>query len=368
MESPQRELNVVIAAGGTGGHLFPAQALALEMLQKHPHVRITFVGAGLKTNAYFKNDLFPFLDIKSGSPIKKHPIKVIKALLSISKGLLRCMKFYKRTQPDLIVGFGSYHTFPALLAGKLKRIPIMIFESNALPGRVNRYCSKWAKVSAIQFSRASEYLKGKSICVQMPLLKQHEEISRAKARDYFGLDREKFTFLIFGGSQGAQAINRFFCGAIEFLLAQGLDFQVIHILGSNDRLDKLRAIYEKYEIPAAVKAFEENMDFAWTAADLNISRAGAATLAELIEFTVPSILIPYPYGSENHQGKNAAYIADEIQGGVALDEKDLSGRILAQTINDLLAQEKLPLMKKALIQFKKQESKRDLCSLVLENI
>ena len=368
MESPEKELNIVIAAGGTGGHLFPAQALALEMLQKHPHVRITFVGAGLKTNTYFKKDLFTFLDINSATPITKHPVKVIKALLSISKGLFSCMNHFKKNHPDLIVGFGSFHTFPALLAGKLKKIPIVIFESNALPGKVNRFCSKWAKVSAIQFSHASDYLKGKSICVQMPLLKQQETITKKQARHYFHLDPEKLTFLIFGGSQGAQAINRFFCGALEPLLAQGLDFQVIHIVGNDKRAEKLRAVYKKNQILACVKAFEEKMDCAWTAADLSISRAGAATLAELIEFTVPSILIPYPFGTENHQGKNAAYVADEIQGGLALEEKGLNARILARAILDLLSGEKLSLMKKALYQFKEEEEKRDLCSLVLENL
>ena len=110
------------------------------------------------------------------------------------------------------------------------------------------------------------------------------------------------------------------------------------------------------------------MDFAWKAADLSISRAGAATLAELIEFTVPSILIPYPFGTENHQGKNAAYVADEINGGIALEEKGLNARILAATIIDLLSDDKLSLMKKALYQFKEDEKKKDLCSLVLENI
>ena len=95
MESIEKELNIIIAAGGTGGHLFPAQALALEMLQKHPNVRITFIGAGLKTNAYFKKDLFTFLDIKSATPLKKHPVKLIKALFSISQGLFYCIKYFR---------------------------------------------------------------------------------------------------------------------------------------------------------------------------------------------------------------------------------------------------------------------------------
>lgn len=370
MEETESGLNIIIAAGGTGGHLFPAQALALELIQKHPDTQITFVGAGLKKNQYFKKDLFPFLDIQSGTPFKKHPIQILKALFEISKGLIRCLRFIGRKKPDLIVGFGSYHTFPAIYAAKLKSVPIVIFESNALPGRVNRFCSKWAKISAIQFSHASEYLKSKSICVQMPLLKREEEVSKEKARAYFGLEEERLTLLIFGGSQGAQQINRFICGALGPLIEKGIEFQVIHIVGDSHRAEKLKEIYKKHQIPASVKVFEEKMEYAWTAADLSISRAGAATLAELIEYAVPSILIPYPFGTENHQLKNAAFITDEIKGAITLEEKGLRGVLLADAIIKLLDndQESLKDMEGALRSFKKEENKQDLCSVVLKTL
>ena len=280
------------------------------------------------------------------------------------------MKFYKKQKPDLIVGFGSFHTFPALLAARVRRIPILIFESNALPGKVNRYCSKWAKVSAIQFSHASEYLKSKCICVQMPLLKRDEEISKSQARSYFGLDAETLTFLIFGGSQGAQAINHYFCSTLDSLVKKNLSFQVIHIVGNPERAEKLADVYQKRGIKASVKAFEEKMENAWSAADLSISRAGAATLAELIEFTVPSILIPYPFGTENHQLKNALFISDEIEGGVTLEEKELTVDGLAQKINEILSDdhERLKKMKNALKAFKEEENKEDLCSVVLKSL
>lgn len=368
MEENRSSLNILIAAGGTGGHLFPAQALALELIQKYPHIRITFIGAGLKKNTYFKKDLFPFLDIQSGTPFQKHPIHILKALLMISKGLRRSLKFIKKKKPDLIVGFGSYHTFPAIYAAKLKKIPIIIFESNALPGRVNRFCSKWAKVSAIQFSHARDYLKSDSVCVQMPLLKKEGGLSKKEARAYFGLEEERLTFLIFGGSQGAQSINRFICGALEPLILKGIQFQVVHLVGDPKRIEKLQEIYKKYQTPYSVKVFEEKMEYAWAAADLSISRAGSATLAELIEFSIPSILIPYPFGTENHQSKNAAFVTEEIKGAVTLEEKGLRGFILADTISQLLEndQEALKKMKEALRNFKKEENKQDLCSVVLK--
>ncbi|MCB1106594.1 MAG: undecaprenyldiphospho-muramoylpentapeptide beta-N-acetylglucosaminyltransferase [Chlamydiia bacterium] len=369
MEKAEHRLSIMIAAGGTGGHIFPAQALALELAQKLPKAQITFVGAGLKDNDYFKKDLFPFLDIRSGTPFKKNPLKILKALLHISQGVFRCLKFFSKKAPHAIVGFGSFHTFPALFAAKLKGIPIIIFESNALPGKVNRFCSKWAKMSAIQFSHASKYLHGESVCVQMPLIKKRE-VTRKEARSYFNLDSETLTILVFGGSQGAQSINRFFCGAVQLLVSQGIDFQVIHIVGDEKRAERLKDFYEKLATRACVKGFEDKMEYAWTAADLNISRSGAATLAELIEFCIPSILIPYPYGSENHQMKNAIFVSDKVQGALSLDEKEMHGDTLAGHILDLIGNsgEKLKEMRKNLYSYKEKENKQDLCSVVLNSL
>lgn len=363
-------LNIMIAAGGTGGHLFPAQALALDLIQKHPDIRTIFVGAGLKSNVYFKKELFSFVEIQSGTPFKKNPIHAIQGVFLIFKGFFRCFRLLKKNRPNLVVGFGSFHTFPVLLAAKLRRVPIVIFESNALPGRVNRFCSKWAKVSAIQFSHAADYLSSKSICVQMPLLKKKGAVSKKDARAYFDLDKEVFTFLVFGGSQGAQAINRFFCEAIEYLKEEGSDFQVIHIVGDDKRAEKLNDYYQGKQIRAKVKAFEEKMDYAWVAADLSISRSGAATLAELIEFTVPGILVPYPYGTENHQLKNAAFISEKVGGAITLEEKELGGRVLSEMILDLIkdSHQKLKEMQQALWTFKQEETKEDLSSIVLKNL
>ncbi|MEM8727779.1 MAG: undecaprenyldiphospho-muramoylpentapeptide beta-N-acetylglucosaminyltransferase [Chlamydiota bacterium] len=370
MEENSNDLNILIAVGGTGGHLFPARALALELIRKRPAVRITFIGAGLKKNTYFEKDLFPFLDIDGETPFKKAPIPILKALLKISKGLKHSLRFIEQKKPDLIVGFGSYHTFPAICAAKLKKIPIILFESNAFPGRVNRFCSKWAKISAIQFSPARDYLKSDCVCVRMPGLKKERAPSQKKARTYFGLEEGRLTFLISGGSQGAQSINRLICGALEPLTLKGIRFQVVHIVGDVRRIDKLRAVYENYRIPSSIKVFEKKMEYAWIAADLSISRAGSATVAGLIEFSIPSILIPYPFAIDKHQSRNAAFVTEEIKGAVTLEEKSLRGSILADTIGRLLDNDRegLKKMKGALKHFKKEENKEDLCSVVLKTL
>ncbi len=360
------EEKIVIAAGGTGGHLFPAQALALDLMKKKKKFRVIFMSRGLSKSPYFRKEYFSFQDISSETPCKKSPIQILKAIYALVKGTYQSFYYLKKFRPKVVVGFGSFYSFPILLAARLRRVPVILFESNAFPGKVNRFCSRWAKATAIHFLQASKYLKGKTICVPMPLLKKGQGISRAEAREYFQLDSKKLTFLVFGGSQGAQSINRFFCESLEKLCLKTFDFQVIHIVGTFHRAEKLKEIYYKYDIRACVKSFEERMDIAWSAADLCISRAGAATLAEQIQFGIPGILIPYPYASDNHQGINASFLEDVIHGGIKLSEKGLTAGQLVGAIDKLIDSdwERLRMMKRSLEEFRKKQQKEDFCSLI----
>lgn len=370
MQKRDRQIKIVIASGGTGGHLFPAQALALDLLQRETEVEIVFMSSGLSKNPYFPKEDFAYREVSSATPYKKKSLDLFKSCYFLIKGTLQSLRHLHNIRPKAVIGFGSFHSFPVLLAAKLKRVPIILFESNAVPGKVNRFCSRWAKISAVHFLNAAKYLKGETISVQMPLLKKGRGISPQKAREYFKLDRDRLTLLVFGGSQGAQAINHLFCASLEQLLSKNFSFQVVHIVGNPKRVERLQEIYAKYQIPAAVKQFEEKMDFAWSAADLSISRAGAATLAEQIEFAIPSILVPYPHATENHQGRNATFIAEEIRGAVKLNESDLSSQHLVSTIEELLHSQgkKLKMMKQSLEDFKSTENKRDLCSVILEQL
>lgn len=319
---------------------------------------------GLSKNPYFNQDQFSYREIVSATPYKKHPLQLLKALGSLFCGTVQSLRHLGKIKPKLVVGFGSFHSFPVILAAKLRRIPIILFESNAAPGKVNRLCSRWSKLTAVHLLCAAKYLKGQTVCVQMPLIKKNQEVCRDKAREYFKLDKDKLTFLVFGGSQGAHTINRFFCASLEKLISNGHSFQVVHIVGNPDRAEILRDIYAKHNISASVKPFEEKMNLAWVAADLSISRAGAATLAEQIKFTTPGIHIPYLGATENHQEKNAAFIAEEIKGGVKLSEKELSVERLISTIEELLP--KLNIMKQSLKDFKDSQESKDLCSVVFD--
>ena len=155
---------VLIAAAGTGGHLFPAQALAHD-LQKLG-IDVTFAGHGLSKNRYFRREEFSFEDVSSATPFKHNPLKTF---FEISKGIRKSRKLIRKQNPDLVVGFGSFHSFPVLAATLLQKIPIMIFEANSIPGKVNRLFSRWAKISAVHFPQAILGLHGATQEVVMPM-------------------------------------------------------------------------------------------------------------------------------------------------------------------------------------------------------
>lgn len=343
---------ILLAVGGTGGHLFPAQALARDL----KGMEILFAGSGLSKNQYFDKTLFSFKEIESGTFLTSHFKRNVKGFFSFLKGIKQSFQLLKEYQPDLVIGFGSYHMAPLLLAVRLKKVPFMLFAADTIPGKVIRFFSKRALISAIQFEEASNMLKGKTALVRMPFWNRESKvISKDEATDYYCLDRDRFTILIFGGSQGAQAINQ-----IVTEISLKIPFQVLHFVGHEKNREQICEAYRKRGIKACVKPFEDQMYYAWRAADVAICRAGASTLAEMLFYEVPAILIPYPYAADDHQKKNASVFETKIGGALSLSEKELSSVKLS------LILEKLPIvsMKRKLREFKTKEKRDDLATLV----
>ncbi|MCY3975295.1 MAG: UDP-N-acetylglucosamine--N-acetylmuramyl-(pentapeptide) pyrophosphoryl-undecaprenol N-acetylglucosamine transferase [Simkaniaceae bacterium] len=370
-QKPDRggERSILIAVGGTGGHLFPARDIAEALVGSGRGIDVRFIGVGLSTNPYFaplRERGFAYRDVSGAAPYRKNPVAVLRALWLLAKGTGQSFRHIRKSRPDLIVGFGSFHSFPALVAAALARVPFVLFESNVIPGRVNRLLSRFAWMTGVRFPCAAEGLRGRVICVRTP--PSGGKTDQKMAREYFGLDKDRLTFLVFGGSQGSGSINRHFCSSLRKLKTFCPDFQVIHIVGTPVREENLRRIYEKERIPATIKSFEKNMHYAWSAADLSISRAGAATLAELIEFTTPGILIPYPHASDDHQEKNASFIAEEVKGGIKISESGLDDDRLIEAIEGLIRKngERLHTMRSSLETFKEKNIKDDFLSLIAE--
>ncbi|MBS0615829.1 MAG: undecaprenyldiphospho-muramoylpentapeptide beta-N-acetylglucosaminyltransferase [Verrucomicrobia bacterium] len=351
---------IIIATGGTGGHIFPAQYLAEELIQRG--VEVLFVGGGLDTNRYFRKDRFPHRSITS------HSLRgwgLFRGILDIFRGIRECRRILEEEKPDLVIGFGSFYVFPVLVATRLKGIPYVLFEPNAVPGKVNRLFSKKALFTAVQFFSASKKLKGNSVEVQMPTAKV-EKADIARAREYFYLDAHRPTILVFGGSQGAEAINNLMAEAVVLFPPGEVPFQIIHITGKTDRAQNLRSHYEELGLKSCVKAFEEKMSLAWSAADLVICRSGAATVAEQIAYGIPALFIPFPKAADDHQTYNARFVEEAVQGGRVFAQHLLTPEKLKNELEILLDPILQQKMRTALAVSQQGPQKPDLFNIILD--
>lgn len=360
---------IMIAAGGTGGHIFPSIALAKQLKDTHD-TEVLFVGGGLSKNRFFEKNQFNYVEVECG-PLSKNLLKSLSSSVKIMQGIRTSRKLIKFHQPHCLVGFGSYYTFPTLVAAKLAKLPIILHEANAIPGMVNKLFSRYAAMTGIHMPITKKFLKGPCKEVIMPLRDgfRYGLHHSAEARKYFGLAPNRLTFLIFGGSQGAAAINKIFLQAIlEHFPYLRNQFQIMHFTGEHAFTEHAQALYHQNGISACVKDFESRMDLAWSAADLVISRAGASTITEAIEFEVPTLLIPYPYAKDNHQEFNADFVVDVLQGGVKLLESQLTPRELVRNLQQFLENdcERLRQMRVAIKLYKQAQEKSNFADLVVE--
>jgi UDP-N-acetylglucosamine--N-acetylmuramyl-(pentapeptide) pyrophosphoryl-undecaprenol N-acetylglucosamine transferase len=314
------KLKVLIGAGGSGGHLIPAQQLAVQLLA-NPGTDVVFGGYKLTQSPYFKREQFPFVEIASSASLSRPG--------PLLKGVFQALKLIRREKPDVVVGFGSYHSAPILVAAALLRRKIFLYEANRTMGKVNRWIAPFAKQIGCQFP-----IPGctNSKFVQVPMLpwgtsEAPKRILPTDARRSYGLDPDRFTLLVFGGSQGAAFLN----GVMPKVANLLGPVQVIHCAGNETAAEAVR---RAYTVPAVVKAFEADMSQAYSAADFVVCRSGAGTVAELIRNGAPALLIPYPYAAENHQQKNAQYLC-ELGGSISLDQADCSVDAIAHQIQNV---------------------------------
>lgn len=364
---------VMIAVGGTGGHVYPALSLAKNLHKADPSISIMFIGAGLKKNKFFEEKDYLHESVEASPVSQKNPFQLLNGIKKILKGIWQSRRILKTFKPDIIIGFGSYHTFPALVAAKTLSIPMILHEANSVPGKVNRFLSKHALAVGIHFPETASLIRGNAVEVGIPLRDGYQQgsVSKQMAKDYFFLKDDRITVLIFGGSQGAKKINEIVSEAITMHYSGNKDaLQVLHFTGDKDSVKDLEALYASHDIVASVKDFEKRMDLAWQAADTVISRAGAMTIAEQLEFEVPGILIPYPFASDQHQDKNAEFMTKTVGGALTFLEKDLNPEILGKKISTFLNHDQILLntMKESMRQYKKRSRSEDLCSLTLKNL
>ena len=324
-------MNVLIAAGGTGGHIYPGIAVAQEIMKRDANSEVRFVGTarGLETRlvpqAGFELSLIDSAGLKNVSTAAR-----MKGLVILPKSFISARRVIREFQPDVVIGAGGYVSGPVVMMAALLGRPTLVMESNALPGWTNRRLARFVNRAAVSFEQALPYFRGKAVVTGNPVRREFFEILR-KQREPGAL-----SLLIFGGSQGARAINEAMVAALPGLKSLPVALRIKHQTGAAD-FEKVKAAYAAagWDERAEVRSYIDNMMSDFAAADLVICRAGATTTAELIAAGKASIMIPFPYAADDHQRKNA----EALQAAGAarmIVQQELSGERLLKEIEKLV--------------------------------
>ena len=325
-------MNTVIACGGTGGHLFPGLAVA-EVLRARGHEVILFVSEkeidalALSGHEDFKFHKLPTI----GLPSPFSPA-ILGFLRRFNESLSICRGIYRKFKPHVVLGMGGFTSTAPVLAGKMRGVPTFIHESNAIPGKANRLTARMVRAVLLGFKECAPFFpKVRTEVTGTPIRKELQRLDRKTARQRLGLREDLTTLLVMGGSQGATGINQAMIKSLPAL--QGAPLQVIHLSGAREE-QLVADSYQQEKIPSHVAAFHHAMEEVYSAADFAIARSGAASLAELAAFSLPAILIPFPYAAEDHQTRNAEIFA-RAEAGIILKEVEITGDLLARKITEL---------------------------------
>lgn len=348
-------MKVLIAAGGTGGHIYPGIAVAKEILRRDPSSEVLFVGTarGLETKIVPDNG-FQLSLIKSAGLKNVGFVGKLKGLLILPRSFLEARRLIKDFDPEVVVGAGGYVSGPVLMTASLMRVPTLVMDSNALPGFTNRRLAPFVTKAALTFEEALPFFGKKGVVTGNPVRTEFFEIAPKPRGAHVNL-------LIFGGSQGARAINNAMGDALAFLPGEKL--RITHQTGEAD-FEKIREIYSRSGEAADVRPYISNMVDEFAKADLVICRAGATTCAELSAAGKAAIMIPLPTAADDHQRKNAEALQAAGAARMIL-QKDLTGESLA---NEILGLINTPAKISAMESATKKMARRDAAEATVDLI
>ncbi|BCR03962.1 UDP-N-acetylglucosamine--N-acetylmuramyl-(pentapeptide) pyrophosphoryl-undecaprenol N-acetylglucosamine transferase [Desulfuromonas versatilis] len=321
-------MRLLLAGGGTGGHLFPAVALAQRLLETDPGSEVLFVGTQRGIEARTLPALgLPLRTVDIGGFVGKGWLKQLAVGPQLAKSIWQSLTIITGFKPDVVVGVGGYASGPALVAAKLKGLPVLIHEQNAWPGLTNRLLARWTDRICLSFSESDRaFHHGRTVLTGNPLRKGMDDCPPIPAAQPL--------LLVFGGSRGARAINDAMVETLAHLAPLKGKFEILHQTGTED-LERVRAGYrEAGWNPDSAVPFIQDMAAAYARAHLVLCRAGATTIAELTACGRPSILVPYPYAAADHQTANAQALASK-GAGLLLPQSDLNAELLGRMIGDL---------------------------------
>lgn len=346
-------MKIIIAGGGTGGHLYPGIAVAEEFLNRSretglrgqalkDRIRktdIIFVGTehGIEARV-IPGEGYPIRFLRAEGLVGKSLFKKIRAIIAFFFSLAGSYRILKSVSPDVVVGVGGYASVGMVLAACLKGVPTIILEQNSVPGVANQFLGKFTDAVAVTYQESISFFpKERVYLTGNPIRRQILDRDEKKAYSIFPLEKGKFTVFVFGGSLGARSINHSMTEALSYLLDLRQDMQFLHQTGETD-CEKVKEMYRRLGFNGIVVPFVYQMADAYTIADIVVCRAGATTLAEITAIGKTAILIPFPHATSNHQEFNARKLEDMGAVKMILD-RDLNGKILADAIKALYADE-----------------------------
>jgi len=366
--SKKNHLRIIISGGGTGGHIYPGIAIANKLKELQPDIKITFVGVKNRIETKIvPQEGYPLKTVYIKSFPREFGIKTVSFLFSLMIGLVQSIFLLLRHKPHAVIGTGGYVSYPVVYAAQLLGIPTLIQEQNSFPGIATRVLASKVDEVHLAFAEAAKYLKkvkrtDKFKTTGNPIRPFSERIDRSLALKKFNLDENKRTLFLFGGSQGAASLNQALLDALPRL---SNDIQIIWQTGEPG-YEQIQAECQKFSHQIFVKPFFYNMAAAYAAADLAFCRAGAITIAELVQVAVPAIFVPLPHAAEGHQEKNARVLVEADAADMIL-QPDLTGELLKEKIEQIIFDtNKLDQFKQSLKKFHHPDAAGQIAARVIQ--
>lgn len=356
---------IMVAGGGTGGHLFPGLAVVEELRRRVPGLEVKFVGTERGIEARILPSRGESLELLKVTPLKGQGIGArFKSFARIPTAMKEASSLMRDFKPDLVLGVGGYASGPVLLAAALSGRPTAILEQNAYVGMTNRILARFVDRAYIAFEQTEEVFgKKKSRLTGNPVRQEFVEHSRLAIADPEGFESRARTLLVLGGSQGARKLNEDVPQALARAGVAGRGLEVVHQTGESMR-EEVEATYRSLGIPAKVVTFIDDIARAYSNAALVVARAGATTLAELCAIGRPSILIPFPFAADDHQAKNAAALEGQ-NASICIREADLEVDALGELVANLLDD---PLKRQAMAGAARDHGRPDAAAAIVDDM
>ena len=340
-----KKRRVLLVAGGTGGHIYPAVTLAGELASILGKSRVVFAADRRPlAGKVIGGSGFRLFRVTSEPLPRKEVWHMSRFMIKIARGIIESALLLARYRPAAVVAFGAYTSVPVVIAAYVLRIPVIIHEQNGFPGLANKFLARFADKVAISFTASSQYFpKNKTVLTGNPVRSELLAADKDEAVKYFKLDPGKITVFVFGGSLGSLSINMNLMGILPYMEDYRDRVQFIHLCGDKS-YEQVLSEYADRGFTARVFRYLDRMDYAYAAADIVVARAGATTIAEITALGKPSILIPFPGATSQHQALNAKPLCN-IGGALCYPDELFSGEGLAvrliPLINDSAGRKKI---------------------------